>query len=102
MSQSDRSRPLNIWIQSDLGALATLARGAVATGPPPLVPPMLAPAHAAATATVQVAAKRLARREREKKEVIVVSAPTRASGAGTDSSPRCWPASRPDTVRRCR
>src|SRR6185295_16729682 len=101
MSQSDRSRPLNIWIQSDLGALAMLARGAVATCAPPLVPPAVAEAHAAVTTTVQVAANRPARREREKK-VDMRAPPRRAVGAGTGSSPRCWPASLPDTARRCR
>src|SRR6185369_17074285 len=71
MSQSDRSRPLNIWIQSDLGALAMLARGAVATPPlEPPVPPTLAPAHAATIATAQVVATRAPRLEREKKAVI--------------------------------
>src|SRR6478609_2230161 len=96
-SQPSRFFPLKSWIQSDLGALAMLARGAVAMPRPPVpLPPTDAPAHAAATAMVQVAATRPARLEREKKEVMSV-APTRAVGAGTDSSPRCWPASRPDT-----
>ena len=52
MSQSLRSLPLNIWIQSDLGALAMLARGPLAivwpdpVRPPPAPPPPVA--HAAA------------------------------------------------------
>src|SRR5829696_9304017 len=69
MSQLDRSRPLNIWIQSDFGALAMLARGPLAmiwpelVSPPP-IPPPVPPAQAAAAARVNEASRRIDRESR--------------------------------------
>jgi hypothetical protein len=47
---------LNIWIQSDLGALFTLARGAASgCAPPLLIPPL---AHPAAATSESIRANR--------------------------------------------